>query len=151
MSWTKESRRAHRARNHDRILAQDRARKKRYGRDCLTCGKRTDGSGGRAKAPLYCADCAPAAYTVWTREAIILAMQTFAARYGHPPSATEWNPPYARRVGRDDWADRFHSDGDYPQANTAQRAFGSWNAAVAAAGFEPLRSGGGRRARKPHE
>jgi hypothetical protein len=116
---------------------KDRARKRSYGRPCLDCGTITDVSNGRAKAPLRCAKCTPIAARIWTHDTIINAIQLYAHRYGHPPSATDWNPAHARAVGRDDWADRFYKDGDYPYVPIVQGRFGTWNAAIAAAGFTP--------------
>lgn len=116
---------------------KDRARKASYGRDCLGCGARTDGSNGRAKAPLYCKRCESERRRVWTAGAIVLAIQVYAHRYGQPPAALDWNTGQARDHGHPEIAERFLADGDYPQTNTVQRLFGSWNAAIAAAGFEP--------------
>lgn len=41
--------------------AKDRARKASYGRPCEQCGKQTDGSNGREKAPKLCLACTDAA------------------------------------------------------------------------------------------
>lgn len=137
----RETRRAWRERNRDRILAADRARKASYGRPCLDCGKTTDGSNGRARAPERCTRCENRSRTTWTPETIIAAIQTYAHRYGQPPSATDFNPTLARGKGRPDVAHVFDVDGDYPPTSAVQREFGSWNAGIAAAGFEPRRIG----------
>lgn len=129
--------REYRARNRDAILEKDRARKRSYGRPCLDCGAITDGSNGRDKAPLRCDACTRAFLKVWTPEAIIGAIRLYAHRYGAPPTAADWNPSMARRIGRDDWADRFNSDADYPLTFTVQRVFGSWSAGIQAAGYTP--------------
>lgn len=48
----------------------------------------------------------------------------------------------ARRNGRPDIAHRFEADGCWPWNFTVRERFGTWNAAIAAAGFEPRRPGG---------
>lgn len=145
MSQSVERRRAWRReyeeRNRERIRAQSRARKFRYGRPCLDCGLITDGSNGAEKAPLRCARCHTAARKVWTPEAIIMAIQTFAHRYGTHPGAEDWNTSQLRTRGMQDAIERFYRDGDYPHSTSVQEAFGSWNAAIAAAGFAPRRVG----------
>lgn len=120
----------------DRLIKQ-RTRFSRYSKPCLDCGKMTTGCNGAKKAPDRCAPCFAAYNKVWKREAIIGAIRLFVQRYGDIPTAAEWNPPMARALGRDDFADRFERDGDYPQANIVQTTFGSWNAGIAAAGFTP--------------
>lgn len=125
------------ARNREKLREQDRQRRLSYGRDCLNCGARTDGSSGRAKAPLYCSACAPDAYRVWTREAIIEAIRTYAARYGRPPAASDFNPAQAITLGHPERAQRFTTDGDYPSTTSVVYVFGYWSAAIAAAGFKP--------------
>lgn len=121
----------------ERTREVTRLRKARYGKDCLDCGKRTDGSNGPAAAPDYCTRCWNARQVIWTREVIILAIQTFVARYGTPPTAEDWNSHQSRARGRADLADRFTRDGDYPATNVVQYHFDSWNAAIEAAGYEP--------------
>src|SRR4051812_22570863 len=56
--------------------SRDRRRKDGYGGVCESCGARTDGSNGRAKAPAVCARCAAADATLgayWTPERLIAA------------------------------------------------------------------------------
>lgn len=137
----REWRRGYYALHAEMMRLRSKERKRRYGRPCLDCGTLTDGSNGSAKAPLRCAACTPAFRKVWTQDAVIAAIQLFAERYGAPPSATDWNPTMARKNGRDDWASRFYSDGDYPQVSIVIREFGSWNAGIAAAGFTPRAPG----------
>lgn len=63
-------------------------------------------------------------YRYWTRERIIVAFQEWADEHGRPPKAHEWDkgtPSYPARV-------------------TAAAVFGSWNAAMEAAGFTPRRA-----------
>lgn len=112
-----------------------RARKERYGGTCIECGARTDGSRGRDAAPERCWDCwvASETQTVWTQARIIEAIREYARLHGRPPAATAWLQPIPIR-------------GDTPPVSRVQKAFGSWNAAIAAAGFEPVRPGVRRKA-----
>lgn len=65
----------------------------------------------------------------WTRERIIRALQADAERRGRPPTAQEWDT----RKGA---ANRpFGWRGDRPGASRAARVFGSWRAALEAAGL----------------
>lgn len=118
-------------------VAKQRERFSRYSGTCLDCGKRTTGCNGASKAPERCAPCTSAFLKFWTPEVIIAAIQLFHARYGDIPSAEDWNATMARNRGRLDIAERWERDGDYPQSNTVQLVFGSWNAGIAAAGFTP--------------
>lgn len=79
---------------------------------------------------------------IWTREAITERIQSWVEFYGRPPSAMEWNPSDAIARGRRDWADRYYTDGCWPNSWTVQEGFGSWNAAIAAAGYTPRKPGG---------
>ena len=111
-----------------------RARKTR-GR-CADCGTpiRSDQPG--KGNPKRCIECAALANTKWTREAVVEAIQVWAAEHGgRPPAAIDWNGVLAREYGREERdMERF------PGSNTVQDVFGSWNAAIEAAGFEPRAS-----------
>ena len=89
--------------------------------------------------------------TPWTREAVILAMQQWARQYHAPPAQADWNPYRARvRLRDEERARRFErgrAEGAWPSFSTAVRIFGSWNAALRAAGFEPRPEGSTRRSR----
>jgi hypothetical protein len=63
--------------------------------------------------------------TVWTRERIIEAIQTWVAQHGSVPSSESWIVAGENR----------------PTCNTVRNAFGSWSAGIRAAGFTP-RPGG---------
>ena len=73
---------------------------------------------------------------IWDRKLIVEAIQSWAAKYGAPPAATEWNPAQAKkmRVDGDDVEKRF-GDGYWPYSNTVINHFGTWGAAIEAAGF----------------
>lgn len=106
--------------------SKQRARRKRYQGHCETCGALTDGSNGRAAAPRFCAQCAPDAHRVWTREKLIAKIRQFALEHGRPPHSAEWRGP--------------RSSG-YPSSVTVQYVFGSWANGIEAAGFPRPRSG----------
>jgi hypothetical protein len=57
----------------------------------------------------------------WPREEVLAAVRDWHTRGGAPPALREW-----RRAGP-----------THPSAATVQRIFGSWNAAIEEAGFEP--------------
>jgi hypothetical protein len=61
----------------------------------------------------------------WTPQLIGYAVDLWHRRYLRLPTAAEWE-----RAGV-----------DHPSRRTVTRAFGSWNAALAAAGFQPRRPG----------
>lgn len=62
----------------------------------------------------------------WTRERIVSALQAWALEHGRPPSGTDW-----RVTGL--W--------EHPSTGTVLLKFGTWNAAMVAAGFQPRRPG----------
>jgi hypothetical protein len=70
--------------------------------------------------------CTPKGHCHWTPDQIIVALKGDARRRGKPPTMREWRRPSKSR----------------PSARSAQRYFGSWNAALRAAGL-PTRKGGG--------
>lgn len=102
---------------------------------CVDCGARTGYSGVGTKPSEHCGDCASLASSVWTRGAIVGAIQLWAERHGQQPAAIDWNTTLARKVGR---PERGH---EFPNTSTVLYAFGTWNAAMAAAGFTPVRAG----------
>ena len=121
-----------------------RARRNSYRGTCEVCGKPTDGSAGRDKAPKRCAAHRKERETLWTEAILIERIQEWASLYGQPPRMSDWNPHKARAEG-DDWrAERFLGDDRWPWFTSVVRRFGSWNAGIRAAGFEP------RRALNPH-
>lgn len=105
---------------------------------CVSCGAvLSDSRNGR------CVRCAADERTIWTRPAIIEAIQEWAALHGEPPAGPDWNPTHARYLSDEARARRFESDGCWPWHNTVVVAFGSWNAAIAVAGFTPRARHGG--------
>ena len=63
------------------------------------------------------------------REGVRDAMRAWQARYGRPPSSTDWSRSHAARRGGDALA-RL-KDGDWPAASTVIDLYGSWAAARA--------------------
>lgn len=74
----------------------------------------------------------PGPEMVWTQERIVLAIQHHATLKGGPPRQKDWSASAP-------W---------HPTFTTVRERFGSWNAAIKAAGFIPERRGG-RRGRRP--
>lgn len=125
------------ARGRPRKFCSDRCRKAQYARPCTDCGQAMSGDYGRStKGPQRCPSCATAARTMWTRDTIVAAIHGWVARYGAIPAATDWNPSQARARGLDWRADRF-LEGVWPFQATVQKVFGSWSAAISAAGYQP--------------
>jgi hypothetical protein len=83
----------------------------------------------------------------WSSEEIKQKIQEWVSLYGEIPAATDWHPGDCRRSAAislaraQRWNDRARrfSEGEYPWPMTVQKMFGSWNAAIKAAGFEPRR------------
>ncbi len=128
---------------------QLRARKDRHAKPCVDCGTQTSGGEVRTEEP-RCHPCAVvksgAEAKVWTRSAIILAIGEWAAQYGEPPAVPDWSPFAARHQLHDEEraqrCERAKAAGEHPSYQTVIREFGSWNAAIEAAGFTPRAVGG---------
>lgn len=113
-----------------------RARKAKTNGTCRDCGATTTSDG--SYTPERCKACAPkaqkAAYRAWTIE----CMQEWNRRFGQPPAARDWNQSMARTQGALDVIARYEATGrPWPCSTGVQGAFGSWNAAMKAAGFTP--------------
>jgi hypothetical protein len=59
----------------------------------------------------------------WTKDAVVIAFTRWKHDYGFLPMAKNW--------------ERRHPSGDYPTTWQVVNLFGSWNAAVVEAGYEP--------------
>jgi len=117
-----------------RKWCSERCRKRQYDLVCVDCGGRVDGTTpGKTSAEPRCQSCRneyQRASAVWTREAIVCAIQEWADRNGGiPPTCGDWGRDRARG---DDRVCTF--------AHVIYR-WGTWNAAIRAAGFEPHASG----------
>lgn len=118
-----------------------------YTGTCVDCGERT-GYSGTSTPSDRCIPCAAklsgAAKKVWTREAIIAAIQAWAREYGDHPAIPDWSPRNARDLNDEARAQRYlERTEEWPGVTTVIREFGSWNAGMAAAGFEPRATNGG--------
>jgi hypothetical protein len=122
-----------------RKWCSERCRKQTlYTGTCVDCSGKT-GWSGQVPPHERCNPCAAAHGKVWTDAAIIEAIQAWGDLHGRPPSAGDWNvadrPESSSFPAR---LDRFYNGArSWPHMNTVRKAFGLWNAAIAAAGFEP--------------
>lgn len=89
--------------------------------------------------------CSHAGARRYSRSQIEDAIRRWADQYGAPPALQDWEPSSARRWGNEARAERFEA-GEWPSARMVRRQFGSFGAALRAAGFEP----GVERSTKPH-
>lgn len=131
--------------------AKQRARRESYQGVCERCGGVTK-SNGTSKPSGLCAGCGRVksgeSNRLWTSERVIASIQWWNERYDEPPAMADWNPNTASRRGDSARAARARQHiaaGEIPWATHAVRIHGSWNAAIAAAGFDP-RAGIGNRA-----
>jgi len=72
----------------------------------------------------------------FSHDAIIARIQEWTLDYGEPPTIRDWDPSRARRTGQEWRAARFEA-GDWPSVGMVKRRFGTFNAAVQAAGLAP--------------
>jgi|GEM_PF-824212 len=117
-----------------------------YGGTCEDCGAPTNGNDGPGTAAKRCAECAPRANRIWSRERIVAKIQEWSRRYGAPPTSRDWLPAMAAWQGSSEAAQikaRFE-DGEWPSTNTVIFYFSRWNNAIAAAGFDPRPAHGPR-------
>jgi Homing endonuclease associated repeat/Homeodomain-like domain len=101
------------------------------GGDCSECGAPIDGGSPGVRRTDKCARCFPAACALWSRERIVERIKEWNRVHGEPPTALDW---------------LLQVEG-FPACKTVQEYFGSWNAAITAAGFTPLKPGGSRHLR----
>lgn len=118
-----------------------RARKAQYQTPCSECGKLTNPNGLRPC--VRCRACSKAFVSRVARERVIEAIQDWSEEHGGiPPAATDWNPPHAITLGHPEKAEKFHeANGRWPYTSSVVPLFGTWNAAIRAAGFEPRPAG----------
>lgn len=136
---------------YQRELAASRALKEGYRGVCENCGAATTGCDGPGTARKLCKLCAPAANARRTPEHLIDAILAWTSRFGAPPTASQWNPAFARsyvRLNPNSAIARRNAelaqlvvDEDWPRASTVAWRFGSWKAGIAAAGLETTRPG----------
>jgi hypothetical protein len=104
--------------------------KRRYQGVCRGCGGPTAARGGKGDAYEFCKRCHPGAIAPRrTREWVREAMRTWRARYGGPPSSTDWSRTHTRRRGGE--ALKRLRDDDWPAPSTVVDLYGTWAAARA--------------------
>lgn len=133
---------------NDPDFSKLRARKAGYAGTCEDCGAPTTGTAnGLAKIPRWCVDCGlrkGGAAKVWTKDAITTAVKAWAATYGEPPAVPDWSPQNSREMHDEKRAQRWiDADGAWPHFQTVVQTFGTWSAAIEAAGFTPRAAHGG--------
>jgi hypothetical protein len=119
-----------------------RAHARRHKADgvCIDCGATTH-SGG-ANPPERCRKCNYAYSREVSRRYVLESINEWGERFGVPPAASDWNPAMARERGFHDRTERYEKTGrPWPTVALAQAIFGSWNAAIEAAGWEPRPAG----------
>lgn len=72
----------------------------------------------------------------WSPELCVEKCHEWVELHGSPPAAINWNPSAMRQRGREHLLPAW-LEGDWPSLATIQRLFGSWNAYVLQAGYEP--------------
>ena len=106
----------------DNPVRHDRAQRLRLVEQRRQSGRAASATTGEARKtgspPVGSA--APEAVTRWPPPRVVERLQSWAHEHGRPPTLEEW-----RRAGT-----------RHPSAATVRRLFGSWNAALVAAGFE---------------
>jgi hypothetical protein len=75
----------------------------------------------------------------FSKQQIIDAIHAWQAEYGECPKMIDWEPARARRLGQEWRAERFER-GHWPSAKVVCGQFGSFNAAISAAGLTPQRT-----------
>jgi hypothetical protein len=81
-------------------------------------------------------------------DSILESIRAWVDRYGETPGMADWEPARARASGQWWRVARFYA-GDWPSITTVRHHFGSLNAAVREAGFEP-RPRGAHASRPPN-
>jgi hypothetical protein len=111
---------------------------------------------GNMSKALYAAGARPRQGPVRARahllsdEDVLDAIREWARRYGEPPATSDWSPARARSAGQQWRAERYLA-GDWPSVSTVIRRFGTFGAAVRAAGLEPRPRGRHTKARGSFE
>lgn len=124
---------------------QARERKNRYRGVCVDCGGLTNGNEGRGpNAPKRCRRCAIAEakrrQTKWTQETITAALREWAEWADCPPSSLDAMASAPSIRVRRPVSGFLEGGPPLPSPGVAKAVFGSWGAAVEAAGlrYEPF-------------
>lgn len=115
----------------DRKWCSETCRKRTlYSRRCVDCGAVCNTDGRVTDASERCKACAERRVhetRQWTPETVIAAINLWADRHGGvPPTATQWSA---------------QTPSEFPYPSTVIREFGSWSAAITAAGFDAFTVG----------
>lgn len=123
----------------------ERCRKRGYSGICEDCGART--CNGQATPPCKCRSCAPRARAAIEHEAtvrrLVEQIRAWHDVYGEPPAVADWNPWQARHAYHDEVRAKRWEEGGWPWFTEVITHFGTWNAAIEAAGFDPREAHGG--------
>lgn len=114
-----------------------------YARECVDCAAplSTSGANGPA-APTRCPACNGKHTVRLTERWIVDSIHEWISLFGRPPAAIDWNQALARARGRADVIARYEQTGrPWPPSATVIKRFGSWNAAMLAAGAQPVQAG----------
>jgi len=105
---------------------------------CAECGTPMPGVPQCRK---FCSvECYDVSRGVWDRDAIVCAMQEWAAQYGQAPRIHDWAPSQAPEEQRAERWQRRGPAGSWPSHMTVINHWGTWNAALVAAGLEVNRT-----------
>jgi hypothetical protein len=138
-----------------RKYCDDRCRKRKYDLVCIDCGARVDGTtpskmANRDEPRCYACsvthDKATGLRKTWDRARILNAIREWARLYGEQPGIADWNTGQLQALGNQERLARSRAAraaGIAPTHGTVIREFGSWNAAIEAAGFTPRAPHGG--------
>jgi transposase len=119
-----------------------RERKARYRKPCVDCGTMTNPN-GKAPGGGRCISCNAARSREMSRKWVLDSINEWADLHGGvPPTATDWNRAHAIAQGQKWRVERYQATGRlWPSVKLAQDNFGSWRAAIEAAGFESFAPG----------
>lgn len=106
------------------------ARKKGYGQPCPGCG------GAKYYLSAHCASCESALRLESSAWDIVNGLREWNELTGRPPGAVDWNSAHPGHRVRPQTTHR-----SWPSQATVSNLFGSWNTAIAVAGFVPLTCG----------
>ena len=74
----------------------------------------------------------------WTQTTVVAALRDWVQRYGETPTAVDWDRSKARRAGEPQRLARLaEHPSELPSVSNVLARFGSWKAAVQAAGLAP--------------
>jgi hypothetical protein len=132
---------------NDPTRQHERERKIKFYGECMDCGAPTAYRVMPTTAK-RCLRCHHAYVHAGAEARYIDAIREWNRLYGQPPSAMDWNVAMARHHAHPErFAEilRRQRERDWPVASGVVAFFGTWNAAIEAAGFTAMSAGGDRR------